>query len=144
MEITLRPAKEEDKPYLLALRKQTMTEHLERQGIFLSNEAHLNRLEDHYKCSHLIIVDGSKVGTLKYLLTQESLEIMQLQIMPQCQGQGIGRAVIQYIVAEYSHLPTYLTVLKENPAQYLYQRLGFVTTSEDEYEYHMVLPATTV
>ncbi|KZN34018.1 hypothetical protein N480_22775 [Pseudoalteromonas luteoviolacea S2607] len=141
MKITLKAAKEEDKPYLLTLRKQTMTEHLERQGIFLSHEAHLNRLEDHYKCSHLIFIDDVKVGTLKYLSTQESLEIMQLQVAPQYQNKGLGRAVVQYIVAEHANLPTYLTVLKENPALYLYQKLGFVITSEDEYEYHMLLPA---
>ncbi|MCF2857749.1 GNAT family N-acetyltransferase [Pseudoalteromonas sp. SMS1] len=143
MDIVLIPASEGDKPYLLALRQQTMTSHLERQGIFLSDEAHLNRLEDHYKCSHLVFVHGNKVGTLKYLQTQDRLEIMQLQIAPEYQGQGIGRAVIQKIVAQSTHLPTHLTVLKDNPAKQLYEQLGFVTASEDKYEYHMVLPAST-
>ncbi|KZN35737.1 hypothetical protein N474_18290 [Pseudoalteromonas luteoviolacea CPMOR-2] len=143
MQIVLRPATEVDKPYLLALRKQTMTEHLERQGIFLSNEAHLSRLEDHYKCSHLILIDNNKVGTLKYLQTQDRLEIMQLQISPKYQGLGLGTAVIKYIVTQTAHLPTYLTVLKDNPAKHLYEQLGFIITSEDEYEFHMVLPASS-
>jgi len=30
-----------------------------------------------------------------------------------------------------------LTVLKDNPAQFLYERLGFKRTGEDEFEYHM-------
>ncbi|ESP92431.1 MULTISPECIES: GNAT family N-acetyltransferase [Pseudoalteromonas] len=139
MKITLQPATESDKPYLLSLRKQTMTEHLERQGIFLCHEAHISRLEEHLQGSKIVFINRDKVGCLKYRANDERLEIMQLQIAPQHQNRGFGTAILQCLLAQYAHTPAYLTVLKGNPAVRLYQQLGFSIYFEDEFEYEMVL-----
>jgi ribosomal protein S18 acetylase RimI-like enzyme len=64
---------------------------------------------------------------------------MQLQIFPAFQNQGIGFQVLIQFIQNRQGKSIELTVLKDNPAQYLYQRLGFTVTGEDEYEYFMCL-----
>ncbi|AZZ96161.1 GNAT family N-acetyltransferase [Pseudoalteromonas sp. R3] len=141
MEIELKQASNADKPFLLQLRLQTMVEHLEQAGIFLSDEAHLCRLEEDYACSHLLIIDKMVVGTLKFRLVNEQVDIMQLQIAPEFQKQGLGRSTLKYLFEQYPNNPFILTVLKHNPARRLYLSLGFKTYDEDEYEYLMRRPA---
>ncbi|MEC4088026.1 GNAT family N-acetyltransferase [Pseudoalteromonas rubra] len=141
MHIELKQACDTDKPYLLNLRLQTMVEHLEREGVFLSDEAHLCRLEEDYAHSHLLIIDQVRVGTLKFRLRDKQLEVMQLQIDPQYQKQGLGRNTLRHMFEQYPENSFFLTVLKHNPARHLYFSLGFKTYDEDEFEYHMRRPA---
>jgi ribosomal protein S18 acetylase RimI-like enzyme len=130
-------AKENDKGYLLDLRKLTMVEHLERSGHFLSDKEHEFRLNDAYECSTLIRYENELIGTLKYREYEDKVEIMQIQIHPLFQGKGLGRKVIEQVIADSNSKFIELTVLKENPALNLYERLGFYITGEDQYEYFM-------
>ena len=130
-------ATEKDKPYLLTLRQLTMVEHLEKSGQFLSEQEHECRLNDTYHCSYLIIYQQEKIGTLKYQQHDDKVEIMQIQISPQYQGQGLGKQVLLHILNNSKGKTVELTVLKDNPALNLYKRLGFIITGEDEYEFHM-------
>ncbi|MGI2126291.1 GNAT family N-acetyltransferase [Shewanella oncorhynchi] len=112
-------AKEADWDYLLQLRKLTMTPHLERSGQFLVR---------YKECI---------IGTLKYRQTDNSVEIMQIQIHPVHQQQGFGKAIIQQVLDGAKAKTVLLTVLKNNQALALYLRLGFNIVGEDMYEYHM-------
>ncbi|AQS36908.1 acetyltransferase (GNAT) family protein [Shewanella psychrophila] len=130
-------ATQDDRAYLLNLRKLTMVEHLENSGQFLSEKEHELRLDDGYTCSHLIVFYGETIGTLKYREDDGKVEIMQIQIHPSLQGQGLGKKVVQQVLTKADNRAVELTVLKGNPALKLYQRLGFIITGEDEFEYHM-------
>ncbi|WP_076408915.1 N-acetyltransferase [Shewanella sp. UCD-KL12] len=134
-------ATQDDRAYLLKLRKLTMVEHLEKSGQFLSEAEHEFRLDDAYECSHLISQHTDNkarmVGTLKYREDNDKIEIMQLQIHPAFQGQGIGKKVVEEVLQQADTKRVELTVLKDNPALSLYQRLGFTITGEDEFEFHM-------
>jgi len=126
-----------DRAYLLGLRKLTMVEHLEKSGQFLSDEEHELRLNDAYDCSHIIVYENELIGTLKFRQLGDRLEIMQLQIHPEFQNKGLGRKVMQQVLDETEFKFVELTVLKDNPALRLYERLGFIITGEDQYEYFM-------
>lgn len=132
-------ATEADKPFLLALRKSTMVEHLEKAGLYLSDSEHEFRLNDAYECFHLIVYAGEKVGALKYRELTDKIEIMQMQILPQSQGKGIGKMVMENVLEQsrQQHKNVQLSVLKVNPARLLYERLGFSITGEDKYEFSM-------
>jgi len=130
-------ATKEDRDYLLQLRKLTMVAHFEKSGLFLTDAEHAFRLDDDYDCSHLIIINNEKIGTLKCKVCEDKLEIMQIQIDPDFQGQGLGRQVMEQVLKESTSKLVELSVLKENPAINLYKRLGFTITGEDEYEYFM-------
>lgn len=137
MSFKFQPATEQDRNYLLQLRKLTMVEHLEKAGQFLSEDQHLVRLNDQYHCSHLIIYRGESIGTLKYSEDDQELYIMQLQIHPAFQNQGLGGQILRQIFRQSSGKNIKLTVLKDNPAKKLYERHGFKCYDEDELEYHM-------
>jgi len=62
---------------------------------------------------------------------------MQLQIHPNYQGKGFGSKVMHAVIEQAGSKYLTLTVLKANPAIKLYQRLGFIITGEDEFEYWM-------
>lgn len=160
------PATEADQPYLLALRKLTMVEHLARNDVHLTDQQHLERVQDSFQQARLIYLQetssqtqlGSQtqsqsrsqeqnqdqeqeqkvvIGMLKYQQNDNDLKILQLQIHPDHQNKGYGKAVMQQILRTANTPKVSLTVLKGNPAIHLYKRLGFEVVGEDELEYWM-------
>ena len=128
-------ATEQDKAYLLDLRLNTMVGHLENQGLFLSLEQHQARVAEHFEHSHLVLNDGQCVGAAKFIVSDKTISLLQLQIAPKEQGKGLGTQVLDALKAQTSEIN--LTVLKANPAYGLYQRAGFKTLGADDYEFHM-------
>ncbi|MEB3347820.1 GNAT family N-acetyltransferase [Aquimarina gracilis] len=139
MEIKFVKAQEEDKAFFLNLRKQTMNEHLEKAGIYLSEEEHKGRVDKNYDGSYIISNSFNKLGLLKYIEEDTRIEILQLQILPKFQGNGIGKQVLNKMIskAETMKKDLFLKVLKDNPAKHLYRRCGFKIIGEDNYEFFM-------
>lgn len=139
LHLHLKQATEHDKPFLLELRKSTMVEHLEAMGIYLTEEQHVARSEESLDCVQIIECRGQRAGMVKTRKTDQSLEIMQLQVMPEFQGRGIGRGVLQLFTEQATSCSkaTILSVLKKNPAKRLYEKFGFQVVGEDRYEFHM-------
>ena len=134
-DIKLVKAKIDDKDFLFDLRKQTMVEHLEKSGLFLSDEEHRKRVDKSFENSFVILHQEHQVGLVKYEENEVMLEILQIQILPEFQNKGIGKQVLQYLFEKEKIIQ--LKVLKDNPAKKLYERLGFTIVDEDEHEYHM-------
>lgn len=141
-DVALTKATANDREFLLHVRKQTMVEHLEQAGIFLSEAEHALRLDDLYECSYVLWHLGERVGHVKFRESLETLEVMQLQILPEHQGKGVGGKLMCQLIekVEARSRRIVLSVLKRNPAKRLYERMGFQVTGEDEHEFHMVLP----
>jgi len=137
MTLSFIQACDNDRAYLLSLRKLTMLEHFEKSGQFLTDSQHAFRLNDAYDCFYLIYHGDDVIGALKYQEMPDFFEIMQLQIHPNYQGKGFGSKVMHAIIEQAGSKYLTLTVLKANPAIKLYQRLGFIITGEDEFEYWM-------
>lgn len=125
--------------YLLELRKQTMVEHFKNSGVVYNDDQHKFRVLYCFDCFHLIKRDGVVVGGVKFHVGINKIDLMQLQISPEFQNQGIGGQVVKQILADNPLLDCYLTVLKYNPARNLYLRLGFEQYGEDELEYYLKL-----
>ena len=66
--------------------------------------------------------------------------LMQIQVSPEFQGGGIGRTVITRLIkqAEEDGLSVVLSVLKNNPAKVLYERIGFSIIGESDIEFEMM------
>lgn len=136
--IHLRPASAFDLPFLLTLRRLTMTEHLQRVGAPTDDEAHHRRIAANFEDA-MIVCDGTdanihSIGLLKVTRAAAEWHVHQIQIHPSRQGQGIGEAVLRELLIEAAqeHVPVSLSVLHGNPARRLYERLGFRLASETE------------
>ena len=137
--IGFRQAQQEDIPFLLRLRKDSMGEHLIAAGLNLSEQQHLERINEYFDDSSIILMDMQPIGLIKLGLMKEKLHIRQLQISPKYQGKGVGGKVLTLIKAKAKRLglPLTLNVLLANPVISLYLRHGFVVTEQNEVEYQM-------
>jgi ribosomal protein S18 acetylase RimI-like enzyme len=137
--IRFKKASQQDKSFLLELRKASMTEHLAQAGIVLSDEQHFARIDEFYADSHIIYKDDQKIGLVKFGLLDDHLHIRQFQIMPAFHNCGIGSRVLSLLKkkAQERDLSITLNVLLENPALKLYQRHGFIIEKETQLEYQM-------
>ncbi|MFM0221222.1 GNAT family N-acetyltransferase [Paraburkholderia dipogonis] len=136
---TLRPALDTDEAFLFELRKATMMEHLARVGEPSDDTEHRARLLHRYDTARVICIDGAPAGLLKAHRTDAEWVVVQVQITPALQGRGIGERALRTVLraAQADALPVTLKVLKGNPAQRLYKRLGFEIVGEDERQFHM-------
>jgi ribosomal protein S18 acetylase RimI-like enzyme len=89
--------------------------------------------------SQLIRLGATAVGVVRIDRLPTHFELDQLYILPEHQGRGIGRHVLQGLLAEASAacLPVRLRVLRVNPARRLYERHGFTITSESPERFYM-------
>ena len=75
--------------------------------------------------------DGNLVGTVSIGETEtppRSLHLFALEVAPPLRSQGIGRAIIEHVLAEArrrGRSRVYLEVRIDNPARRLYHRIGF-------------------
>ncbi|CAP43281.1 GNAT family N-acetyltransferase [Bordetella petrii] len=141
--LTLRPVLESDLPYLLALRRQTMDEHLASSGLPADDAAHLARIRYHWEDARIVLLDGAPAGLLKSYRGPSAWHVVQVQVAPDHQGQGLGARLLRGVLeqADAAGLPAQLDVLKTNPARRLYERLGFRVVAESGAEFHMERPA---
>lgn len=83
--------------------------------------------------TYVVEADGTPVGRLRVVRTDEELLIAGIQILPVYQRKGIGSEVIRSLMGEAKRnaLPVRLEVEKDNPdAKRLYLRLGFRVIQE--------------
>lgn len=137
--IGFRQAQQADIPFLLKLRKASMGEHLKSAGLNLSEHQHLERINECFNDSSIILLDKQPIGLIKLGLMKGKLHLRQLQISPKYQGKGIGGKVLTLAKtkAKSLNLPLTLNVLLANPVISLYLRHGFVVTGQNEMEYQM-------
>ena len=139
MHISRRRACEADVPFLRDLRAQTMEQHHLAAGIpqsYAENEA---KVRAHFECAEILELDGQCIGLLKILREPTEWRVVQVQLLPEYQGSGIGGRLLGALVAQArdAGVSIALSVLKGNPARHLYERLGFEITSEGERVFHM-------
>lgn len=139
MHLRLRKATENDIDFLLDLRMKTMNGHLESTGLPTDKDSHLKRILYEFEAAKIVVCQKEDIGLLKVKYRDNEIEIIQLQIHPDFQGRGFGKRILEMIIQEslFPEVPIYLHVLKTNPAQKLYARVGFKITGEDEHSFRM-------
>jgi GNAT superfamily N-acetyltransferase len=90
----------------------------------------------------VVEVDGEAAGRLRVVRRDGLVEIAGLQLLPAHQSRGVGRAIVESILADArAHgVPVELGVEKDNPrARGFWERCGFVYVGEDESEHRLRL-----
>jgi len=137
--ISLRAVCLADEPFLLSLRKLTMTGHLQNANQPTDDVEHMTRIRFHIDDARIIQCNAVDVGLLKAYRSEGCWVVLQVQVLPDHQKQGIGSEAIKTIlaIAKREKVIVRLAVLKDNQARRLYERLGFVVNSETEIDYQM-------
>lgn len=141
--LRIRPASEAEISFLVDLRQQTMAAYQLAAGLVPCPEEQLRRVLHRFDCAAIVERAGQSIGLLKVLRDGLTWELLQIQLLPPFQGRGIGTMLIQSVIDEASAAKASLklTVLKVNPAQHLYRRLGFMIVAEKDTSYEMEIKA---
>lgn len=143
--ITLRPERPEDEPFLFAVYAGTRQEELDVTGwppavreAFLRMQ--FNAQRQGYRNSfpradfQIILANGHAVGRMVVNRAPGELMLVDIALMPEHRGHGIGTALLQQLLREagVSGKPLKLSVIKGQRAGRLYQRLGFRKIGESD------------
>jgi GNAT superfamily N-acetyltransferase len=140
--VTLRPAADGDRQFLLRLYASTREPELEASGLpreqwgafaehqFAAQSRHYESYED--TSYDLVLVDEEPAGRLIVARWPEELRVVDIALLPQHRGRGIGGALMRTLIGEADDrgVKTSIHVERFNPAQRLYARLGFRAVAE--------------
>lgn len=87
----------------------------------------------------LILSDGRPVGRLYVHRRPDELHIIDIALLPEHRNAGIGSALLKDLLAEAERagIPVGIYVERFNPAQRLYERLGFSQVGDEGIYYRM-------
>jgi RimJ/RimL family protein N-acetyltransferase len=147
--VTLRPAVAADEPLLLEIYASTRVEEMARvpwtreqqeefvKMQFAAQQEHYRKLQPDAS-HHIIMSNGRPVGRLYVARTPESIEIMDITLLPQDRNSGIGGSLIKALMAEAGRLrPLRIYVETFNPSLRLFERLGF--RAVEEQGFHLLM-----
>lgn len=136
---SLRTATKADIPLLLTVRGQTMSEYLLASGVEPTEEDQIQRVLARFDCAQIILLANQPIGLLKIVRDGKQWELVQIQIVPEKQGGGIGTQLVQKLLSDAvaTKASVSLSVLKANPARRLYERLGFRIVKDKGHAYEM-------
>ncbi|HEU4558967.1 MAG TPA: GNAT family N-acetyltransferase [Longimicrobium sp.] len=137
--VTLRPITDADLPFLLQLYGTTREAELaqvpwsdEQKAAFVLQqfEAQHAWWQQHYTGARwdLVLVGGKPAGRLYVDVWEREIRVVDIAMMPEHRGRGIGSILLRRIFREGDALgkPVSIHVEVFNPARRLYDRLGFV------------------
>jgi GNAT superfamily N-acetyltransferase len=132
--LELRPAAESDFETVFAITMATMRAYVEATWGTWDDDEHRSRVRDSFEPSthRLVHVDGQLAGLLASKEHAEHVQLVKVFLLPPFQGRGIGTRLVRQVLAQAAaqERPVRLRVLRVNPAQRLYLRLGFVLIDE--------------
>jgi ribosomal protein S18 acetylase RimI-like enzyme len=136
--IRYRAATPDDVPFFLYLYATTRIDEMnlvpwtdEQKAAFLQQQffAQKAHYDEYYvDCQFLVIeMDGERIGRLYIDRDEQEIAIIDIALLPQFRGRGIGRMLMQEILDEARDTGKAVRIYVEhfNPARHLYDRLGF-------------------
>jgi len=92
-----------------------------------------------FDSAEIILLSGTPVGLLKVVRGEDNWDLVQIQILPEKQGGGLGSIILEKLLADADEAgaSVSLSVLRANPARRWYERLGFPTVGENDKAYDM-------
>jgi len=87
---------------------------------------------------HIASLEGRDAGFIAARQDPDALQLFNLMVAPEFQNRGLGTAILRHLQAhaQERRLPIRLQVMKVNPAQQLYERMGFRVIPAEEIPTH--------
>ncbi len=148
--ISLRPFRPEDHEFLFQLYAVTRQQEIsawgwsnEQQEAFLRMQ--FNAKQRSYEMTYegtehqIVMLDENPIGRIMVLRRPEAALLVDIALLPEHRGRGIGGGLVRELIEKCNKdkVAVRLQVLKTNPAQRLYERLGFLRIGEDELYFRM-------
>ena len=143
MSISLRPIESKDKEFLFLVYASTRMDEMawldwtpeQKEGFLqMQSTAQLKHYRLNYPRAEYQIIEqnGVAVGRLIVDRSKNPILLMDIALLPEYRGKGVGTALIQDLMAEAAGRGWSLCLHVEtfNPAMQLYSRLGFVKSGE--------------
>ncbi len=143
--VVLRPVRDDDRTFLLEVFASTRSRELaalplEAQGKAAFLRAQFAAQDRSYRQRHpgatfdVVLVDGRPAGRLYLHRRAGEINVLDISLLPEYRGRGVGSALLLSVLAEaeQGRLPVLLQVERSNPAQRLYDRLGFELAVDGE------------
>ena len=137
-ELTLRSITADDLPFLYRVYAGTRAEELaqtdwtdEQKAAFLQQQftAQHDYYQANYPAAQFQIIErhGTPIGRLYVDRWADQIRIMDIALVPDQRGQGVGTQLLETILSEgrQAGLPVTIHVERFNPALRWYERLGF-------------------
>ncbi|HKD79305.1 MAG TPA: GNAT family N-acetyltransferase [Candidatus Angelobacter sp.] len=150
MPLQLRAFRNDDQEFLFRLYASTRLQEIAAFGWPQAQQEAFLRMQfnaqkrwyemSYSQADHQIIEqEGAPIGRLMVLRETASVHLVDIALLPGFRGQGIGGELLGKLITECDQqkLPLRLQVQRMNPAQRLYERLGFKKTSEDQMYFQM-------
>lgn len=148
--VTYRPVRDDDGEFLATLYASTRTEEMqhlpwtaEQKAAFLEMQfqAQTAHYAGEYDSSGFFIIEqaGQRIGRLYRELQGDDIHIIDISLIPETRGAGLGSTLLQEILDEAAANGFTVSIYVEhfNPAKRLYQRLGFQEIHENGV-YHLM------
>lgn len=141
--LRMRPAADDDLPFLRRLYADTRTAEMvamtwtgSQLAAFLSMqfEAQHRAYRAYPNTEYwLLTIDGEPVGRLYLQHAATALHVVDISLLSELRGRGIGTALLGAVLALGTRTDRRVTlqVARNNRAQSLYRRLGFVVIQDD-------------
>lgn len=151
MSITLRPVTPDDEPFLYRTFASTRIDELAalgwdsaQQELFLRMQYNMQSrvfAAQHPEADHhIILYNDEPAGRLMVNRAESEMTMIDLALLPEYRGAGIGSFLIKELLAEAlaTNRPLRLHVLKSNTAAIrLYERLGFKVCADVQMYWRM-------
>jgi GNAT superfamily N-acetyltransferase len=135
--LSLRPAAPQDQAFLFQLHRAAMREYVEATWTW-DDVWQRTHFASHYQSWHQAVIvrtdePVTDIGRLSLTFHWRRIFLRDIELVASERGHGIGTALIAGVLdlARASERRVELMVLRCNPAQRLYARLGFHVVSDD-------------
>jgi ribosomal protein S18 acetylase RimI-like enzyme len=147
--ITVRPAEPDDEVFLAQLFADTRPEfsllNLPESQKQLLMRMQFNAQRQQYEASYpeadncIILLHGEPIGRMWVDRNEREFTLIDIALSPEHRNAGIGTNLIREFLDEAStaRKPVRLHVAKSNPAQRLYERLGFSLVADQSMYFEM-------
>ncbi|MBB5075322.1 GNAT family N-acetyltransferase [Nonomuraea endophytica] len=137
----LRPAVPDDADPIAELRAIVLRPDLERLGLFDPTRVR-QRFKTAFLPEHTSIVEvnGAFAGSIALRPAEDGVWLEHFYLSPTTQGRGVGTAILHKVLTDEGVFR--LNVLRDSPAQRLYERHGFTTYAQDPTDLWMIRTAS--
>ena len=135
MALVVRPSSADEQRFAFEVKRAALREHVAQ--VWGWDDAVQQAFHASDWASHrpdVIELDGMPIGTVETIAHADHLYVGEFYLLPAYQRRGIGRQVLEDILARADRLSlrVRLQFLKVNPVRSLYERAGFRVTEESE------------